>query len=294
MAETTTNYDEHINKMYDSSLANTKAALESDYETNVSNLDAEKEAAQKQTDAALNRTYVEAAKAKNRYNEVQNAYGLTSGAMAQAQLAQNNQLQSDLTTIRAAQQQADAEVERQRSLLAKEYAAAITKAQSVNDMARAQALYEEAKQADADLLAKQKEAASLMAGAGDFSLYQALYGLTDAQAAALKKAYSTGTGTGTVPVKVPDPGTETGTETGPETGTSVIGSIFGGLGQGIKNLFGLGGTENADISRDSVREQYIALKKAKVPQKDLDALLKAAVAEGLDQRDANDIRDARY
>ena len=76
-------------------------------------MDYEQKQAQKQADANLNRTYVEAAKAAKNYGEVQNAYGLTSGAMAQAKLAQDNQLRGDLTSIRTAQQNADAQIERQ-------------------------------------------------------------------------------------------------------------------------------------------------------------------------------------
>lgn len=187
---------EYINKMYDSSLSSQKAQLETDYNQNVSDLDAQQQKAQKQTDANLTRTYVEAAKNAKNYAETQNASGLTSGAMAQAKLAQNNQLQSDMTTIRAAQQSADAEAERQRGLLAKEYSAAIAKAQADNDLARAQALYEQAQADEEQLRQQQKEAAQLMASVGDYSLYQALYGLTDAQLRKLQGTSGSGSSSG--------------------------------------------------------------------------------------------------
>lgn len=189
-----TDNQDYINKMYDSSLESQKSQLESDYNENQANLEAEQKKAQKQTDANLARTYVEAAKAQKNYNEVQNAYGLTSGAMAQARLAQDNQLQADMTTIRAAQQTVDADVERQKSLLAQQYASAIAKAQADNDLARAQALYEEAKEAEAQLLQQQKEAASLMAGAGDYSLLAEIYGLTPEQLARLQGGTGGGSG----------------------------------------------------------------------------------------------------
>ena len=128
---------EYINKMYNGSLESQKQTLASGYENNVSNIDASMEKQQKATDANLNRTYVEAAKAAKNYGEVQNAYGLTSGAMAQARLAQDNQLQADLTALRAAQTDSDAQFARQRNLLAKEYSAAIAKAQADNDYQRA-------------------------------------------------------------------------------------------------------------------------------------------------------------
>lgn len=86
MAEKT-NYEDYVNKMYDSSMESQKQQLSSDYASNVSDLAAQQEAAQKVTDSNLTRTYVEAQKAAKNYDEVQNAYGLTSGAMAQARLA---------------------------------------------------------------------------------------------------------------------------------------------------------------------------------------------------------------
>lgn len=203
MAETTTpaayqsvNDEEYINKMYDSNLASQKQTLQQGYDQNISNLDAEKQAGQRQTDANLNRTYVESQKAQKGYNEVQNAYGLTSGAMSQARLAQDNQLQADLTALRATQQTADAEIERQRSLLAKEYASAIAKAQADNDMQRAQALYEAAKADEDRLLQLQKEAGNLMASKNDYSILGQLYGLTPEQIATLQGTGGGGGGGG--------------------------------------------------------------------------------------------------
>lgn len=190
------NDEDYINKMYDGTLNSQKETLKQNYDQSVSDLDTEQQKAQKQTDANLTRTYVEAAKNQKNYNEVQNAYGLASGARAQARLAQDNQLTSNLTAIRAAQQETDAEVERQRSLLAKEYQSAIAKAQADNDLQRAQALYQAAKDDEDALLQQQKEAASLMASAGDYSLYQALYGLTDAQLAKLQGTSGAASGSG--------------------------------------------------------------------------------------------------
>ena len=128
---------------------------------------------------------MEANKAAKNYNEVQNAYGLTSGAMAQARLAQDNQLQGDLTAIRAAQQSVDADIERQRTLLSQQYASAIAKAQADNDLQRAQALYAAAKEDEDRLLKQQKEAGNLMASVGDYSILANLYGLTPEQLALL-------------------------------------------------------------------------------------------------------------
>ena len=207
--------EEQIKKMYESQLATRKEQLDTDYAQALSDLDAQQQKNQKATDANLNRTAVEAQKAAVNHAELQNAYGLSSGARAQARLAQENQLQADMTAIRTAQQNADADMERQRSLMAQEYASAIRQAQADNDLALAQALYENARQEEANLLARQEAAARdeaarqeaaarLMAEAGDYSRLGALYGLSEEEIAALS-------GTTSEPSTVPSEPTSTQT-----------------------------------------------------------------------------------
>lgn len=186
MANTT---EDMIKQMYESQLASQKEQLATDYAAADSRLTAQQQQNQKVTDENLNRTAVEAQKDAINRAEYYAAAGLTSGARAQARLAQDTQLQANLTAIRTAQQAADAETERQRSLLSQEYAAAIRKAQSENDMKKAQALYESAKEAEQQLRAQQEAAAGLMAQSGDFSRLAAIYGLTDAEVAVLKGDY---------------------------------------------------------------------------------------------------------
>lgn len=193
---------ENLESIYDAQLKSQKSQLTQNYEQALSGLDASQQAAQKQLDQNLNTTAVEAQRAQKNYNEVQTAYGLSSGARAQARLAQDNQLQADLTTLRAAHQNAEAETERQRTLLGQQYAAAIAQAQAENDMQKAQALYAEAKQKEAELTARKESAAALMAQAGDFSLYGQLYGLTPEQIGRLQASVSGGSG---VVAKVMDP-----------------------------------------------------------------------------------------
>lgn len=192
--------EEKIVKMYDSQFASQKEQLTQDYETAGSDLDAQQAAAKKQTEKNINLTKVEAQQATMNDAEYHAASGLTSGAKAQARLARDNQLQSNVTALRAAQQEVDAEVERQRGLLAKEYASAIREAQAENDLAKAQALYEQAKKEEAALLAAQQaqaealltqqkeeqerklEAAKLLADeGGDYSLLAEIYGYTGEQ-----------------------------------------------------------------------------------------------------------------
>lgn len=171
-------------------MASQRATMESNYQQTLSDLDRTQKQNTQNTDAALNRTAVEAQKANMNYNEVQNAYGLSSGAMAQARLARDNTTAQNMTLLRRQQQENDAELERQRVLLGKQYQGAIAKAQADNDFARAQALYQQAQKDEANLRADQQNAAALMAKARDYSLYQQLYGLSDSQLATLNNYYA--------------------------------------------------------------------------------------------------------
>jgi hypothetical protein len=189
MAETMTTTkptnEDLINQMYDASLAGQKTQLEQSRDQGLADLQAEQERLQKQTDANLNRTYVEAARDQKNYAEVQNAYGLTSGAMAQARLAQDNQLEADLTALRGAQANIDANIEREKTMLSQQYMAAIAQAQADNDLKRAQALYDQAQRDEAQLRQNQLEAGKLMASVGDYTILANLYGLTPQQLALL-------------------------------------------------------------------------------------------------------------
>lgn len=288
------NSEEYINKMYDSSLESQKQTLQSDYEQNAANLDTEQEKARKQTDANLNRTYVEAAKAAKNYGEVQNAYGLTSGAMAQARLAQDNQLQADLTTIRAAQQTVDADVERQRTLLSKEYAAAIQQAQADNDLQRAQALYEAAKEDEQALLQQQKEAGKLMAGVGDYSILGRLYGLTDSQIARLQGGGKSSSSPARSPYTDPDDGDLDDGD--PDDGDPDDTKTSKGMGRDEqkKNLSTLAISRGPIIGAEpaTIAEEYRTLVQNGASTRETDTYLKSAVAAGyLSPTEASAIRN---
>lgn len=187
---------DQINQMYDAQLAAQKSQLQTDYETADAELAAKQEQANKLLDKNITRTRTDAQRSAMNAEEYYNAAGLSSGARAQARLAQDNRLLADITTLRAAQQQADAETERQRTLLSKEYASAIAKAQADNDLARAEALYADAKEAEAKLLAKQEAAAGIMAQAGDYTRYGDLYGLSPDEIKKLGSLSSGGGGGG--------------------------------------------------------------------------------------------------
>ena len=184
--------EDYIRQMYEANLAANKSQLESDYNQNLSDLGAE--------ESKLGQIYYEqqrqaqAQSDRNRqtFQEYANARGLNSGTGGQAELANQNQLSSNLNTLRQSEAEKRAEVERQRVLLGQQYQNAIQKAQAENDLAKAKALYEEAvrvdeaissaSQADADramqifnmLNNTALSAAGAYASQGDMSLYQKL------------------------------------------------------------------------------------------------------------------------
>lgn len=146
---------DYINQVYDAQNAQEIAALAKAYEQSMAELNtAENEAAAQYAESRR-----QAAGASDRnianWNELAVAQGLNSGAIGQARLAQNNQLQSDLTTLLAAEAANQAEIENQRALLAKEYEFAIAQAQAANDYERAMALWEEAVRVDGQLTSQQ-------------------------------------------------------------------------------------------------------------------------------------------
>jgi transcriptional regulator with GAF, ATPase, and Fis domain len=177
--------EEAINSIYDSANESSRAENQMVLNAMLSKLQADRDASTRATDQKLTDVYVNALRQGKNYDEVQNASGLGSGNMAQARLAQDNQLQGDLTTLRAAQQNIDAGIERERGTLAQQYAAAIQQAQANNDLARAQALFEAAQQEEARLNQQKANAANLMAGVGDYARLAELYGLTAEELALL-------------------------------------------------------------------------------------------------------------
>ena len=174
--------EEYINAMYDSKLAAQNAQLKKNYDSAMSDIAKEQEDLNRNADEASRQASVQSAQERQRWAESAAASGLSSGADAQARLAQGNQLQKSLTDIRDT---GEAELNRQRSRLADQYAAQIEEARANNDYARAEALYQEALREEQ----KYKEKASLMAGAGDFSEYGSYYGLTQQQMATLSAEY---------------------------------------------------------------------------------------------------------
>lgn len=318
--------EEMIKQMYASQLASQKEQLSTNYENALSELDTQKQTNQKTTDEKLRRTSVDAQRQQKNSEEYYAASGLSSGARAQARLAQDNQLQANLTALRTAQQEADATVERQRGLLAKEYESAIQKAQADNDLALAQALYEEAQKAEAKLLAQQEAAANIMAQAGDYSRYGELYGLTADEISKLngsgfgnteessEKVVVDTSGAGNNKSEVSNAPDFSGPSNNGSLETACVVLMQQDLGVSADGLWGpksreaaynKWGTADPDAAWQKyvesqnnytdALESYVRMKQDGYSQSELDAVLRDLVAEGLiTQAQATDIRDYRY
>ena len=118
----------------------------------------------------MNRTQVEAQTAQDKYTGPK----LSLGAQQQEALNRGNARQANVTDLQQKQSDADAEIERQRQILASQYSAAIKKAQADNDMLKAQELYNAAKEEEAKLLSLRQTASTTLAAKGDTSIRDAL------------------------------------------------------------------------------------------------------------------------
>lgn len=164
------NEKDYINKLYDSNTDAAKKLLAENYTDNTGFLNTEQNRVQQQTQENVNRTQVEAQAAQDKYTGPK----LSLGAQQQEALSRGNAQQGNVTSLQQKQNEADAEIERQRQLLASQYSAAIKKAQADNDMQRAQELYNAAKEEEAKLLSLRQTASTILTAKGDTSIRDAL------------------------------------------------------------------------------------------------------------------------
>ena len=164
------NEEDYINKLYDQMQDQQKKLLVDAFSENTGALDTAKQEVQNQTDTHLQRTDVEAQKTRQGYKPA----NVSSSIDQQASLAMGNQQRKNVSTLQDARAEADAEIERRRQLLGQQYAKAIEQARADNDMLRAEQLYREAQERDAQIRALQTEAGQLLAAKGDNSMLNSL------------------------------------------------------------------------------------------------------------------------
>ena len=167
-----TSQADYINAMYDANEQRQRAALETAYDANVATLNQQEAKIAPQYQQAANAAAAQSAVAQAAFNERAAAAGMNTGAGSQAALAQNNALQSNISSIRQAESEALAEVEAQRASLSQQYQKAIAEAVANNEAERAQALYAEAVRVDESLVSTAANQA-----AENFNAWQAAYKL---------------------------------------------------------------------------------------------------------------------
>lgn len=147
-----TSQEAYIKAMYEASLKAQEEALRASYEKNTGALDYQQGKLAPTYDAAANNAAAQAAIQRANFNESANAAGLNTGAGSQAELSMRNAEAANISAIRKAQADAQAELDYQRSQLTLEYQNAIREAIAKNELEKAQALYEEAKRVDESLV----------------------------------------------------------------------------------------------------------------------------------------------
>ena len=147
-----TSQADYIKAMYDASRKAQEEALRASYEKNTGALDYQQGKIAPTYDAAANNAGAQAAIQRANFNESANASGLNTGAGSQAELSMRNAEAANISAIRKAQADAQADLDYQRSQLTLEYQNAIREAIAKNELQKAQALYEEAKRVDESLV----------------------------------------------------------------------------------------------------------------------------------------------
>lgn len=173
--------EDALNAIYDAQLESQLAQLRSDYETSASDLEAQRQAREKQVDEKLTDAYVGTLKGAKNSAEMQGAYGSGSGAAAQGRLARDIDLQDTLTEIRRAQVGAEGTSGVKALELSKGFGAGKADAQHDTDLRRAQALYDAAEDEEQTLVDNQEFVGRHRAARGDYTMLGELYGLTDKQ-----------------------------------------------------------------------------------------------------------------
>lgn len=170
-----------INKVYDSAIESDRQTAQMALNEALSKIDSEQAAETAATDKNLTQTYVNALRGAKNYNEVQAAYGLGSGTLAQARLARALGMIGDLADQRGVQMGTAAKRGQQRFSAGQAYRDAIAKSVDVNENKRAQALYKAAEAEEQGLIDTQKSVGEALAQQGNYSVLAKLWGLNQDQ-----------------------------------------------------------------------------------------------------------------
>lgn len=161
-----------INDMYDAQKKAQLGQLESAYNINKSNAEAERAKIGLNYQTSANDLAAQYERNKRNFNQQAVSTGINTGTASQAELAQNAAYQRDYGRLRTAEAQADTEAGRQMQNLEQQYQASVADAIAKNDYSRAAALLDEYN----NQYTRDLDQAKILAGYGDFSGYVPLYG----------------------------------------------------------------------------------------------------------------------
>lgn len=178
-------HEDAINKIYDAQIRGQQLGAEQQAREAMSDLEAQQQKGVRETDAALNKIYVNALRSSQANREAQNASGQNSGTAVQDAIARQNAMTGELTEARRLQGAKDANLQGQRIDRVRQLQDAIQKAQAAGDEQRAKALYEAAEKEEQKLVDDQLLAGQLYAQQGDYSILGKLFGMTPEQIARL-------------------------------------------------------------------------------------------------------------
>lgn len=147
-----TSQADSINEYYDRYIESQKQAEQSAYEENVRALEYEASKLSPAYKAQREAIAAEREIADRNFRNAALASGINTGAGSQYALASNNAYQANMTNLRQAEAQALADVEESRRQSTAAYQNAIAKAISEGNLARAQALYQEAVRVDESIV----------------------------------------------------------------------------------------------------------------------------------------------
>lgn len=171
-ASTTQDRVNEINRMYDAQQQARLNELENAYNMSRSDMQAAADKILPAYQTQANANAVDWERQRRNFLEGANMNGINTGASSQAQLAMMGQQQKTANNIRMAQANAQAEADRQMANLTAQYQADIRSALANNDYQKAAALLDEYNNGYNRDLAM----AETLAGYGDFSGYENVYG----------------------------------------------------------------------------------------------------------------------
>ena len=161
-----------INAMYDSQINSQRANLESAYNQNMSDLEANRTKIAREYQTQRNARAVDFERARRNFNQQAMMNGLNTGAFSQAGLAQNNAFNQGMAQIGTAEGNANTQLDKSIADLKMQYQSDINDAIAKNDYNRAAALLDEYNQAYSMAMTRAQQ----LANYGDFSGYSDLYG----------------------------------------------------------------------------------------------------------------------